>query len=205
LQITVVQPPELEPKDLAADKLQETIDTLTSDASSTDTPWKRGVALEKLGSVYFFTGQQQQAIKTLDSALEAHGGSNNPMVTRIYITLGLAYRSMGRAEEAMAAWDKGIRLLIDRSLQLIRDEGKLPDDQADAEPSTLFADSRIFPHIKRLCQSDLNYAILRNNMGVVCHEQGNNTMARKMFEESIDFTPSTIHYDHPVGNLDSVI
>ena len=201
----MVQPPELEPGDLQADKLQGTIESLTAEASAADLPWKRGIALEKLGSVYFFTRQLDQAIKTLRSALEAHGDDNNPMVTRIYITLGLAFRSIGRAKEALATWEKGISLLVDRSVKMIRDEGKLPEELPDADHRMLLADSRIGPHIRRLCQTDLNFSILKNNMGVVYFEQGDRRTAKKLFEEAMEFTPSTVHYDHPLGNLDSVI
>jgi tetratricopeptide (TPR) repeat protein len=205
VQITVVQPPELEPGDLQADKLQKTIEALSTEASTADIPWKRGIALEKLGSVYFFTRQLEQAIKTLISALEAYGDENSPMVTRVYITLGLAFRSIGRAKEALATWDKGIGLLVDRSIKLINEEESLPEQEAEVDHHTLLADSRIGPRIRRLCQTDLNFSILRNNMGVVYYEQGDHRMARKMFEQSIDFIPSTVHYDHPVGNLDSIL
>lgn len=205
LQITVVQAPELEPGDLHASKLQETIDSLSSEASTTDIPWKRGIALEKLGTVYFFTGQFKQAITTLNLALEAHEESNSPMVTRVYITLGLAFRSIGQAGQAIATWEQGINLLIDRCIKMISNEGTLLIKQTNVDHSTLLADSRIFSRIRKLCQTDLNFAILRNNMGVVYNEQGDFGMARKMFEESIEFSPSTVHYDHPVSNLDLVI
>ena len=205
MQITVVQPPELEPGDLAADKLQQTIDSLTSEATATTIPWKRGVTLEKLGSVYFFTGQQDKAIETLNQALEAHGDSNSPMVTRIHIALGLAYRSIGRADQAIATWEKGIGLLLARAIEAIDDEGTSIADQTKPDLETLRADTGLFPRIKRLCQSDLNFAILRNNMGVVHYERGDLKRSRQMLEEAIEFSPTTVHYDHPVGNLDTVI
>lgn len=204
MQLTEVQVPGLTPDLLKRAPLEEAISAFSAEGAAAEDPWQRGLILEKVGAVYRRAGQPEAAARAFEAALETHGPRNNPAVTRVYVSLGLALRSAGKPQQALGAWERGINLLIDRALKIIYEEGTLLRAAPDKNDRTLLADTRVFARLRELCRLDLTFAILRNNMGVVHVEQGRSQEAVQMFREALDFTPEGARYEHPRSNLSSL-
>ena len=204
MQVTEVNVPGLRPDLLERARLKEAISALSAEGTAAEDLWQRGLIFERLGALYRLARQPEAAARAFEAALEAHGQLNTPAVTRVYISLGLALRSAGRPHQALAAWERGINLLIDRALKIIYDEGTLLRAAPGKSDRTLLADTRVFARIRELCRFDLTFAILRNNMGVVHTEQGAFQQAVQMFREALDFTPEGARYEHPRDNLSSL-
>jgi tetratricopeptide (TPR) repeat protein len=204
VQVTEVQVPGFRPDLLERAPLDEALAALSGEAAAAKDSWQRALIFERLGALYRLAGQPEAAARALEAALEAHGERNNPAVTRVYVSLGLALRSAGRPQQALDAWERGIALLMDRALKIIYEEGTLLRAAPDRSDRTLLADPRVFARIRELCRLDLTFAILRNNMGVVHAEHGAIQQAAQMFREALDFTPEGARYEHPRVNLSSL-
>lgn len=203
MQMTEMQVPGA-PNHLSGAELEFAISTSSEEAPGAEDSWQRGLRLERLGALYRIVGRPEAAIQALEAAIEAHGERNNPAVTRVYVSLGLALTSTGNSEQALEAWERGINMLLDRAIKIVHKEGTLLRASADEDNRTLLADPRIFGRIRELCRLDPTFAVLRNNMGVVHAEHGQFQQAAQLFLEAIEFTPQGARYDHPRNNLSSL-
>lgn len=201
MELTEVRVPGINPAIPQSGAISDAVAELSQQVSAAQDSWQKALANERLGAVYSLYGQPEAAVRAFEAALKAHGERNNPAVTRVYVSLGLALRSSGRPRQALDAWERGLGLLIDRALKIIYEEGALLRAAQVDDRRTLLADPRVFGRIRELCRLDLTFAILRNNMGVVHSEQGEPELAAQMFREAVDFTTERAWYEHPQVNL----
>lgn len=201
MQVTEVKVPGVDPDIVERHRAEEAQSAVSDEILRAKDSWQQALAYERLGALYRLGGQPEAAAQAFQEAIRIHGELNNPAVTRVYVSFGLALRSVGKPQQALDAWELGLELLIDRALKIIYEEGALLRAAPAKGDRTLLADTRVFARIQDLCGLDLTFAILRNNMGVVHAEQGAFQQARKMFREAIEFTPKGAQYAHPLRNL----
>lgn len=61
-----------------------------------------------------------------------------------------------------------------------------------------------FSAFSRALQSEIFFATIINNIGIIYAEQGDYKQARECFQESIEFTPPSVRYDNPHIGLEGL-
>ncbi|MBK9214645.1 MAG: tetratricopeptide repeat protein [Chloracidobacterium sp.] len=180
---------------------EEALNIVRREIESASSDFARAVAYEQLGNLYQVMNAPSKAIHAFETSLRLHGPLNVPAVTRVYSSLGLAYKLSGETNRALEIYAAGIDRLMDRAMRIIHKDGELTSETEEDGVRTLNVSTDVFERIRELCRLDITFAALRNNMGTCYAEIGDKQSARRAFVEAIEFTPVGFAYQHPSSNL----
>jgi eukaryotic-like serine/threonine-protein kinase len=162
--------------------------------SATDNA-KQAVALDgqlapayiTLGRLYDGAGQKDLAIQELNTALRL-----DPLNADATLSLGTAYEHAGRTRDAETLYKKSINLRPDywdgynRLAQFYTKQGRYPEAEAQYRQAITYAPDN---------------AILFGNFGVLLYNMQKREEARKMYQKSIEISPTYPSYSN-LGELD---
>jgi len=143
-----------------------------------------------LGDVYHLSLRYEDAIHAFEDVISLY-----PNRVAAYNKIGIIYLQMGRINEAVAWYQKG----LDRIVYLQNAGVKMKQKEYDQMLTAKMEFEFVFPlrRIEDTVKLDLLKAILTNNMGI-CHLQRKEyALARSCFREAIDMSPKDSEYDDP--------
>lgn len=127
----------------------------------------------------------------------------NPILIEAYNSLGITLRRLGKFNEALDVYNKGIDKLVAQVVQEM--EGNRSqyyrDEEVDGELTTYVLPQWSDALIARI-KSNITYAIMLNNVGLCLEGLGRLEEAKQKYRDAISFTPANSVYPDPVDSLE---
>ena len=150
-----------------------------------------------LGIAYQLNGDYSVAIDKFKKALNL-----DPTNNLSYNSIGLTYRKMGEIYKAMQYYSKAQNLIISNiHKQICNPESLCYKDEIIDGKKTMSVLPYYFIKTEEMLESNPEYAIVTNNIGVCFYELGDIEAAREKYQESVEMTPSGYNYPDPANAL----
>jgi len=150
-----------------------------------------------LGIAYQLNGDYSVAIDKFKKALNL-----DPTYSLSINSIGLTYRKMGQFDNAMRYYSKAQNLIISNiHKQICNPESLCYKDEIIDGKKTMSVLPYYFIKTEEMLESNPEYAIVTNNIGVCFYELGDIEAAREKYQESVEMTPSGYNYPDPANAL----